>query len=254
MNLTAIAHGEPPIHDFLQYVNFSGMAEGLLGGGSGYPNLVFYFPILTQNFSAFGGSRYWTMVASPVPGMQGGREQSVWFRFQQLRCAGAGRAPPCALHGAPQYYDTYWYSSSPITRRWIRPELQANASGFYGNLLAVKRFWDAELAAEGMMEVSLPATGGTNGTWLRQQSVFAFVRSMISRDGTWHPRYGVIPGYGIHCRTASRTRSPRRRPAHWSGAPSRTRAASSTTGCATTCATTAWSRTAPRNSLSRGAC
>ena len=31
------------------------------------------------------------------------------------------------------------YSYSPITRRWIRPELQANASGFYGNVLAVKR-------------------------------------------------------------------------------------------------------------------
>ena len=40
MNLTAIANGEPPIDDFLQYVNFSAMAEGLLGGGDGYPNLV----------------------------------------------------------------------------------------------------------------------------------------------------------------------------------------------------------------------
>jgi hypothetical protein len=110
MNLTAIANGEPPIADFLQYVNFSAMAEGLLGGGDGYPNLVFYFPLLRQNFSGFGASRYWTMVASPVPDMQGGRQQSVWFRFQQLRCAGAHLTPPCALHGAPQYYDTYWYS------------------------------------------------------------------------------------------------------------------------------------------------
>ena len=197
MNLTAIAAGEPPIHDFLQYVNFSAMAEGLVGGGDGYPNLIFYFPIQTQNFSSFGGSRYWTMIASPVPDMQGGREQSVWFRFQQLRCAGAAFAPPCELLGKPQYYDTYWYSFSPITSRWIRPELQANASGFYSNLLAVKGFWDAELAAEGMMSLSLPATATTNGTWLAQQARFAIVRSMISRDDTWHPRYGVIPGYGI---------------------------------------------------------
>lgn len=197
MNLTAIAAGEPPIHDFLQYVNFTGMAEGLVGGGSGYPNLIFYFPILPQNFSTFGGSRYWTMIASPVPDMEGGREQSVWFRFQQLKCAGARMAPPCALLGSPQYYDTYWYSASPITDRWIRPELQANASGFYGNLLKVKRFWDAELKAEGMMELELPGASGTNGTWLHQQGVFSFVRSMISRDNTWHPRYGVIPGYGI---------------------------------------------------------
>ena len=30
-----------------------------------------------------------------------------------------------------------------------------------------------------------------------QQARFAIVRSMISRDNTWHPRYGVLPGYGI---------------------------------------------------------
>jgi hypothetical protein len=171
------------------------MAEGLLGVPS--PNLIFYFPIVKQNFSAFGGSRYWTMVASPVPDMEGGREQSVWFRFQQLVCDGPDRAPPCRLHGKPQYYDTYWYSSSPITSRWIRPELAANASGFYANVLRVKRWWDAELAAEGMMGLSLPPAAGTNGTWLATQGVFALVRSMISRDDTWHPRYGVLPGYGI---------------------------------------------------------
>ena len=39
--------------------------------------------------------------------------QSVWFRFQQLKCDGKAMAPPCALLGAPQYYDTYWYSNSP---------------------------------------------------------------------------------------------------------------------------------------------
>ena len=46
--------------------------------------------------------------------------------------------PSCALRGNPQYYDTYWYSGSPgnITNRWIRPEAMANASGFYGNMLA----------------------------------------------------------------------------------------------------------------------
>ena len=182
MNLTAIANGEPPIQidGWKRYVNFSGMAEGLVGLPS--PNLVFYFPLLTQNFSTWGASRYWTMIASPVPDMQGGREQSVWFRFQQLICAGPAMAPPCALHGKPQYYDTYWYSYSPITNRWIRPELMANASGFYANILAVKRYWEAELAAEGMMALELPETPTTNGTWLVQQSVFAFVRSMISRD------------------------------------------------------------------------
>ena len=43
--------------DFLNYLNFSAMAEGLLGVDTGSPNLVFYFSILPQNFSTFGGSR-----------------------------------------------------------------------------------------------------------------------------------------------------------------------------------------------------
>ena len=103
MNLTAIAHGEPPIADFLKYVNFSGMAEGLVGGDRANPNLIFYFPILPQNFSAFGGSRYWSMIASPVADMKGGREQSVWFRFQQYKCDRPRMGPPCAPYGAPQY-------------------------------------------------------------------------------------------------------------------------------------------------------
>jgi hypothetical protein len=103
MNLTAIAAGEPPIAEdgWKAYVDFEGMADGLLGAPA--PNLVFYFPLLRQNFSGWGGSRYWTMVASPVADMQGGREQSVWFRFQQVVCAGAGAAPPCARQGAPHY-------------------------------------------------------------------------------------------------------------------------------------------------------
>ena len=48
MNLTAIAAGEPPMRDFLRYVDFTAMAEGLVGGGDGYPNLVFYFPLHKQ--------------------------------------------------------------------------------------------------------------------------------------------------------------------------------------------------------------
>ena len=203
MNLTAIAHGEPAIKDFISYINFTTMADGLVGGVN--PNVIFYFPIIPQNFSGFGGSRYWTMIASPVPDMQGGREQSVWFRFQQIMCTGEHTGapyrpiPPCHLHGKPQYYDTYWYSSSPgnITNQWIPPSYMANASGFYSNLLAVKRYWDATLEAEGMMMLELPATSSNNGSWLVQQATHAIVRSMISRDDTWHGRYGVLPGYGI---------------------------------------------------------
>ena len=125
--------------------------------------------------------------------------------------------PSAASSGAlplSRSYDTYWYSNSPITKKWIRPELRANASGFYSNLLRVKAYWDTELAAEGMMELSLPEGPATNGTWLVQQARFAFVRSMISREDTWHGRYGVMPGYGISlqdglCVSAARPRPTR---------------------------------------------
>ena len=99
MNLSALAAGEPPIKDFKQYLNFSFIADGLVGGHE--PNVIFYFPVL-QNVTA-PKSRYWTMIAAPVSDMKGGREQSVWFRFQQLECAGPHAAPPCQLHGEPQY-------------------------------------------------------------------------------------------------------------------------------------------------------
>ena len=64
-------------------------------------------------------------------------------------------------------------------------------------MLAVKRYWDQTLEDEGMMQLTLPDTAANNGTWLVQQAVFSIVRSMISRDDTWHGRYGVLPGYGI---------------------------------------------------------
>ena len=79
----------------------------------------------------------------------------------------------------------------------------ANASvrspaGFYANLLELRRWWDAELAAEGMMELpSVPSPASTNGTWLKTQAVHSIVRSMITRDKKWHPRYGTTPGFGM---------------------------------------------------------
>jgi hypothetical protein len=106
MNLTAVAMNETPIHDFSKYLNFSFIADGLVGGFE--PNVIFYFPVLS-NVTA-PKSRYWTVIAAPVSDMKGGREQSVWFRFHQLECAGADATPPCHLHGIPQYWDTYWYA------------------------------------------------------------------------------------------------------------------------------------------------
>ena len=32
----------------------------------------------------------------------GSREQTVWFRYQQIECAGSRMAPPCKMIGPPQ--------------------------------------------------------------------------------------------------------------------------------------------------------
>ena len=32
--------------------------------------------------------------------------------------------------------------------------------------------------------------------WLLAQATHAMIKSMISRESKWHPRYGVSPGYG----------------------------------------------------------
>ena len=71
------------------------------------------------------------------------------------------------------------------------------AGGFYRSLLANRAWWDAELAAEGMMQLALPSPESTNGTWLKAQAVQNLRASMILRNEKWGPRYGLLPGYGI---------------------------------------------------------
>eukprot|EP00966_Prymnesium_polylepis_P166755 3854484-Prymnesium_polylepis.1 len=140
------------------------------------------------------------MVASPAPDMQGSREQTVWFRFQQIECAGVGMRPPCKLVGSPpQYWDTYWWSRAPAEgpTNLTGPVQAATASGFYASLLENRRWWEQELRAEQMMQLSLPSPSSTNGTRLVMQMQHNIIRSMITWHGTWGPRYGVLPGYGI---------------------------------------------------------
>jgi len=72
----------------------------------------------------------------------------------------------------------------------------STAAGFYANLLELRRWWDAELANEGMMELSLPTPESTDGAWLANQAKHSIARSMITRVETWHPRMGTMPGFG----------------------------------------------------------
>ena len=76
------------------------------------------------------------------------------------------------------------------------PVAPSSPSGFYAALLELRRWWATELAKEGMMELHLPSSGNTNGTYLKTQAVAAIVRSMITRQNVWHPRYGTSPGLG----------------------------------------------------------
>lgn len=124
-----------------------------------------------------------------TPDMNGGREQGVWFRFQQLECAGAQMAPPCAMIGAPQYWDTFWWSRAPgagdTEATGPSNASMPTAAGFYATMLENRRWWDAELKAEGMMELSLPSPATTNGTWLQTQMKHHIIESMITWFDTW---------------------------------------------------------------------
>ena len=199
VNWTAVHTGEGAIADWTKYINFTAVADGLVGGT--LPILALYFPVLTQNpYHTLGGARYWTMIAAPVPDGGGKREQDVWFRFAQVDCDRAGPdgyGVGASCTAKTQTWETYWYTRNPgKADDAFGPEVSASDAGFYANLLAVHRYWNATLAAEGMMALTLPEAAGTNGTWLQQQATHSLVRSMISRRDTWHPTYGVNPGYG----------------------------------------------------------
>jgi hypothetical protein len=134
------------------------------------------------------------MVAAGTPDMQGSREQGVWFRFHQLECVGSktnALAPPCKAVGTPQYWDTYWWSHAPGggNTSSTGPATSAGAAGFYATLLANRRWWDAELAAEQMMGLSLPSPASTNGSYLVLQARHHVIESMI----TWHDTWGSVP-------------------------------------------------------------
>eukprot|EP01051_Picozoa_sp_SAG22_P006147 SAG22_NODE_392_length_11210_cov_3.879669_8_plen_1389_part_00 len=191
-----LAVNEPP-----QKADAGGAAEGMVGDGR-FPAAFFYLPMVSNGTSQF---RYWTKFVVATADMKGSREQDVWTRYQQVECAGPQMAPPCKLHpDSVMYWDTYWFANYPganatdAQKETLRtgPVNGSSAGGFYGTLLENRRWWAAELAAEGMMALSLPSPASTNGTQLVAQSTQSLVKAMITRESTWHPRTGVSPGYG----------------------------------------------------------
>eukprot|EP01052_Picozoa_sp_SAG31_P046837 SAG31_NODE_9120_length_1330_cov_1.542648_1_plen_385_part_10 len=207
INWTAENSGEGPVLNWTRYINFTAVADGLVGGD--LPVLALYFPVLANNpYHQLGNARYWTMIAAPLadPGLVGRREQDVWFRFAQIDCTSSrDLADTRDAYGSgsctakDQYWQNYWWARTPgkgADGTAFGPEVSSGAAGFYRNLLRVRRYWDATLQAEGMMELTLPDGTETNGTWLNLQARHSIVRAMITRRDTWHPSYGVSPGYG----------------------------------------------------------
>jgi hypothetical protein len=194
------AVGEPA-----QHWNTSGIADGLIGGV--LPAAIYYIPIATDNVTD-GTFRYWTYLNVPKPDTdecQGdSREVGVWVRYQQISCAGPEQKPPCKLHGKPLYWDSMAYAHFPGANASdtdhqtliTGPVHASKPVGFWANLLKLREWWDAQLDDEGMMHMSLPSPSSTNGTYLRTQAVHSIVRSMITRQAVWHPRYGTTPGFG----------------------------------------------------------
>ena len=201
MGEDANSYGFPTLCGYIDQgpcaLNASSAAEGLLGGH--LPVVRFVLPLI--NVPNATTSQFWEMVAMAAPDMGGSREQTVWFRYTQLECAGTDMTPPCRVLQAPQYWDTYWWSRAPAgsgrTTGEAGPINASTADGFYANLLEVRRWWRAELAAEGLMQLDLPSPASTNGTHLQTQALASLIRAMITRVDTWHPRYGVLPGYGL---------------------------------------------------------
>lgn len=192
------------VGDPLQAYNGSISGDGNVGGV--LPTAIFYLPMHDNMTSV---NRYWTYFAAATPDIcptpaNGCREQEVLFRFQQLECSGPNKKPPCKMVGWPMYWNSYWFSRFPGANESdtakqtliTGPANATSASEFYSTLLSNKQWWEAELKKEGMMSLELPSPATTNGTWLELQARQAIVRSMISRENTWHPRYGVKPGYG----------------------------------------------------------
>ena len=141
--------------------------------------------------------RYWTKFVVAVPDMNGDREQDVWQRYQQIECSGPQMKAPCKLRpDSVMYFDTYSFSRYPganesdTQKQTLEtgPVQAASASGFYQTLLENRRWWAAELAAEGMHALSLPSPASTNGTQLVTQFHHNIIQGMI----TW-PVFRLFP-------------------------------------------------------------
>ena len=170
----------------------SNMYEGLLGGE--LPILVWVFPVklpgqdsstvnstdtpgLLTAAQVAQGCR-WEMTVAPVADVEHNHEQPAFFRFARL----CGKE----LSGTPLYFDTNIYT----------PDYRLPAGEFYRAVLGQRIYWSDTWKAEGVLSLSLPNAGGTDGPVLRDQMMHSLLRDMITRVDTFFPRYGICGGAG----------------------------------------------------------
>ena len=99
-----------------------------------------------------------------------------------------------------RYFDTHAYRGPgdlPGQPGMGHPEGSRVASMFYDTLLDQHEYWAQTFAREGIVELRLPHRSDTDGRLLVHQSKHSIARSMITRRGTWFPKYGILPSvYG----------------------------------------------------------
>lgn len=181
-----------PVTVINEPIDTGNVFEGLLGGE--LPILVWVFPIKPpdgKNETMNGNERpdvlaaaqvaqgcRWEMTVAPVADVQHNHEQPAFFRFVRI----CGKE----MSGAPLYYDTNIYT----------PDYRPPAEAFYRTVFGQRTYWSDTWKTEGVLSLSLPNAGGSDGTMLRDQMLHSLLRDMITRVDTFFPRYGICGGAG----------------------------------------------------------
>ena len=163
---------------FKDALNITGELEGLWGGF--LPIISYYFPRVAGGYIEF--------TAVPKPDMQGSMEQDAFFRVQRTAANGT------VLNA--KYFDNYAYTAGAFQSPSQvpasgEPPNSIVANDFFATLLEQRKWWEEELANEGILGLSVPSDTGTDGTRLHHMAIHGIIRDMITRRNTFHPKYGL---------------------------------------------------------------
>lgn len=114
--------------------------------------------------------------------------QDAFFRVQRIDANGTVLSS--------QYYDNYVYTAGAFQSPAQvpasgEPPNSVVANDFYAAILEQQQWWQDELSAEGVAQMSLPADGGTDGPTMAKQATHSIIRDMITRRARFFPKYGM---------------------------------------------------------------